>query len=166
MIKRDDLRNSSGTKQSAPVRRSSNGGNGKEQVIRLRYITSYKCITSSICVHYIFFFNWNDWVLCDFTICKKIGIEFTANIQNQRKHNCRFTFFFGKDLQQVHFHSSRLLKGFCNEDIALSCRFCAEFITYCPYPYTQCSVRELKKISNKFIQEISTIIIFWWFLPA
>ena len=33
-------------------------------------------------------------------------------------------------------------------------------ITWCPYPYTKCSIRDMEKASNKFQQEAPTITIF------
>ena len=49
------------------------------------------------------------------------------------------------------------LKGLCHEDFAVLGQFCAKVIyyllpTYCLEPYTKCSCRVMKKISNKFNQ--------------
>ena len=42
----------------------------------------------------------------------------------------------------------------CHEDIeAVLGQFCSEVITQCLYPYTKCSYKVTKKISNKFHQE-------------
>lgn len=35
-------------------------------------LTANKSISRSIGVYYVLLFDWNDWVLCDFSICKEI----------------------------------------------------------------------------------------------
>ena len=42
----------------------------------------------------------------------------------------------------------------------------AEVTTFCLYPYTKCSCRIMKKLSNEFHQGALTIVLFWRVLWA
>lgn len=53
------------------------------------------------------------------------------------------------------------LKGLSQGGIAVLGQFCAEVIAWCLHPYTKCSCRVVKKISNGFHQAVLTIISFW-----
>lgn len=58
------------------------------------------------------------------------------------------------------------LQRLCDEDISVLGPFCAKVITYFLYPYTKCSFRVMKKISNEFHQRALTITFFWWLFQA
>ena len=53
-----------------------------------------------------------------------------------------------------------MLKGPCQEDMAVSDHSCAKVVTLCLYPNTKCSYRVTEKVTNKFHQGILTIINF------
>ena len=48
-------------------------------------LTANKGISCSIGVHYVLLFDWDDWVLCDFSICKEIMHRFTKTIIRKGK---------------------------------------------------------------------------------
>lgn len=64
-----------------------------------------------------------------------------------------FLFFFS------YYHIC-LLKALCHEYIAVLGQFCVEVSTYSLFPFTKCSVRDMRKISNKFRLGATTIILF------
>ena len=51
------------------------------------------------------------------------------------------------------------LKGLRHEDFAILGQFCAKIITKCLYPYTKCSCKIIRMISNELYQGELTIII-------
>ena len=59
-----------------------------------------------------------------------------------------------------------MLKGPCQEDMAVLEHFCAEVITWRLYPNTKFSRRVEEKVTNKFHQGTLTIIIFLVIFPS
>ena len=54
-----------------------------------------------------------------------------------------------------------LLKGLGQEDFAVLGQFCAKIIIWCLYPYTKCSRKTVRKISNEIHQEEQAITFFF-----
>ena len=52
------------------------------------------------------------------------------------------------------------LEGLRQEDFAVLGQFCAKIINWCLYPYTKCSCKTMRKISNEFYRRGLTIIFF------
>ena len=50
-----------------------------------------------------------------------------------------------------------MLKGPCQEDMAVLDHSCAKVVTLCLYPNTKCSYRVTEKVTNKFHQGILAI---------
>ena len=59
-----------------------------------------------------------------------------------------------------------MLKGPCQEDMAVLEHFCAEVISWCLYLNTKFSYRVTEKVTNKFHQGILTIMILLVIFPS
>lgn len=72
-------------------------------------------------------------------------------------------FVFSANKLSLYFFSYShicLLKALYHEYIAVLGQFWVEVITYSLFPFTKCSVRDMRKISIKFYQEAPTIILY------
>lgn len=69
-------------------------------------------------------------------------------------------FVFSANKLSLYFFSYSHIWALYHEYIAVLGQLWVEVITYSLFPFTKCSVRDMRKISIKFYEEAPTIILY------